>query len=294
MLVAQPAVRLSIKNILFITDFSDASAAALSYATALAGWYDSNVVVAHAVPPEPVMMPMEPMPLDLNFEWINAEKKMAAFNANYPLNLTRHETVLEQGELWTVVSNLIERHEIDLLVVGTHGRQGVRKLFAGSAAEEIFRRATCPVLTVGPKAAHEPRRFENWRRILFATDFSAGSLKALPYALSLAEENQASLVLLHLVPLVPIQEQQEIEKAIEERLKHLVPEDAAAWCTLEYLVRFDFPGEGILRVAEERKADVIVMGVRKSDTPRTLSHLPWATAHDIVCNAHCPVLTVRG
>src|SRR5207248_11055703 len=131
---------------------------------------------------------------------------------------------------WEVLERLIERHEIDLFVLGTHGRQGLSKLVMGSAAEEIFRRARCPVLTVGPKAARDPGNFENWKTILFATDFSAGSLKALPYALSLAEENEAKLILLHLVPLDPVQDQQDIERAVIERMEGMVPEDAAAWC----------------------------------------------------------------
>ena len=60
-------------------------------------------------------------------------------------------------------ARIIERNEIDLLVLGTHGRQGLAKMVMGSAAEEIFRRASCPVLTVGPKAAREPGQFENWK-----------------------------------------------------------------------------------------------------------------------------------
>src|SRR5438045_1652060 len=147
MLATQPAVRIGIKNILFTTDFSAASEAALPYVTALAGWYGAKVIIAHAVPPEAVMMPMEAIPLDLNFEWVNAERKMGAFVRNRPLAATKHDTVLQQGELWDVVSHLIERHEIDLVVLGTHGRQGLKKLVMGSAAEEIFRRAPVPVLT---------------------------------------------------------------------------------------------------------------------------------------------------
>jgi len=290
----QPAVRIAINNILFPTDFSAVSEAALPYATALAAWYDAQVIVAHSVPLEPVIIPMEPMPLDLNFEWVNAERKMATFAANHPMPGTRHETVLQQGELWDVLSSLIDRHEIDLVVLGTHGRQGLSKLVMGSAAEEIFRRARCPVLTVGPKAARDPGEFENWKTILFATDFSAGSLKALPYALSLAEENEAKLIMLHLVPLVPIQEQQDIEHAVVERLQSMIPDDAAAWCDPDYLVDFDFPAAGIIRVAEQRNANVIVMGVHHADKPKRSSHLPWATTHEVVCNAHCPVLTVRG
>ena len=100
---------------------------------------------------------------------------------------------------------MVGRHAIDLIVLGSHGKHGLKKLVLGSAAEQIFRHADCPVLTVGPKVVAPGPGEVAFKHILFATDFSAGSLRALPYALSLAEENQARLALLHVTPLVPEQ-----------------------------------------------------------------------------------------
>jgi nucleotide-binding universal stress UspA family protein len=293
--VLQTNLRLSLKTILFTTDFSPASEAALPYVQALVRWYGSKVIVAHSVEPEPPpALSMEPAPLDMNPYWQRAQNQMTEFLRTNPLPGIVHETVLEQGELWDVLSDLIRRHDIDLVVLGTHGRQGLKKLVLGSAAEQIFRLAPCPVLTVGPKAVRPSVQFENWKRILFATDFSAGSLKALPYALSMAEENNAQLMLLHAIPLVPVQQQDDVREGARRRLEKLVPPDAADWCNPEYVVRFEFPADGILKVAQEHQADLIVMGVRATASPRTSSHLPWATAYEVVCHAHCPVLTVRG
>jgi nucleotide-binding universal stress UspA family protein len=293
--VPKANLRLSLKNILFTTDFTPASEAAQPYVTALACWYGSKIVVVHCVEPEPVLsMPMEPVPQDMDFNWRAAKERMDQFVRARPLEGTAHETLLLQGDLWTVVSDVIRRHEIDLIVLGTHGREGIKKLVMGSAAERIFRLAACPVLTVGPGAVNPAVRFENWKHILFATDFSDGSLGALPYALSLAEENQAALTLLHLISLVPIQREQFVIEAARKRLELLVPLDAATWCNPEYLVQIGFPADGILRVAEERDADLIVMGVHTPRSPRASTHLPWAIAHEVVSHAHCPVLTVRG
>ena len=291
----QANLRLSLKTILFTTDFSPASQAALPYVQALVRWYGSKVIVAHSVPPEPALsVPMDAAPLNMNLSWQEAQNKMTAFLRTDPLPGIVHETVLEQGDLWDVLSDLIRRHDIDLVVLGTHGRQGLKKLVLGSAAEQIFRLAPCPVLTVGPKAVCHAVRFENWKRILFATDFSAGSLKALPYALSMAEENNAQLMLMHSIPLVPVQQHDDVLEGARRRLEKLVPLEAADWCKPEYVVRFEFAAEGILKVAKERHADLIVMGVRAAASPRTSAHLPWATAYEVVCHAHCPVLTVRG
>ena len=293
--LANANLRLALKNILFTTDFSPASEAALPYATALARWYGSRLVIVHSVAPEPMLaVPMEPMPADMDLDWKSAQNKMDALLANPALEGMAHDSVVQHGDLWDVISSVVSKQPIDLIVLGTHGRGGLKKLVMGSAAEQIFRRARCPVLTVGPQAGQKAVAFENWGCILFATDFSAGSLNALPYALSLAEENQASLVLLHLIPLMPVEQQEEVLQSARERLQLLVPPEATAWCKTEYLVGFDFPAEGILRAAEQRGADLIVMGVRAAGAPRVTAHLPWAIAHEVVCHAHCPVLTVRG
>ena len=293
--VTKANLRLALKNILFTTDFTPASDAALPYLTALARWYGSKIVVVHCVEPEPILnMPMEPLPQDIDFNWRTAQGKMADFLKSHPLEDTAHETLLLQGNLWDVIADVIRRQQIDLLVLGTHGREGIRKLVMGSAAEQIFRRATCPVLTVGPNAAHSSVRFENWKRILFATDFSSGSLGALPYALSLAEENQSELALLHMIALVPMQRESFVIEAARKRLEVLVPLESTAWRNPEFVVQVGLPADGILRVAEERGADLIVMGVHTPRSPRASTHLPWAIAHEVVSHAHCPVLTVRG
>ncbi len=288
-------LRLSLKNILFTTDFTAASDSALPYAMALAKWYGSKILVAHCVPPEPTLsMPMEPMPQTMDFNWQSAGRKMKEFTRTSPLADMRYETFLLQGELWHALSDLSRRQQVDLMVLGTHGREGIKKLVMGSSAELIFRRARCPVLTVGPKASNPSVKFENWKHILFATDFSAGSLNALPYALSLAEENKASLTLLHLIPLIPMQEEKGVLEAARMRLELLVPIEATHWCTPQFLVEYGFPSDGILRVAEDQRADLLVMGVHPVRSPRASAHLPWATASEVVSHAHCPVLTVRG
>lgn len=289
----QASLRLSFSNILLPTDFTPASQSALPYARTIARTYGSKIWITHAVAPNPpVFLPMEPIPLAMDTPWHNAQQSLDCFADLGPLDDTTHTEVLERGELWNVLENLIQRHHIDLIVLGTHGRHGLKKLVLGSAAEQIFRRASCPVLTVGPHvtAPHESAGFQ---RIIFATDFSAGSLKALPYALSFAEENQAELILVHAIPLVALQHQESVAASAYTRLEELLPTDASDWCRPEPVVRFEFPAEGILSLAEGRRAELIVMGVHKG-APVASAHLPWAIAYEVVCRATCPVLTVRG
>ena len=293
--VTSTSARLSIRNILFTTDFSAASNAALPYVEALAKWFQAKVVIAHSAAAVPALaLPLEPIALDMDPEWESAKIRMKEFLDHRPFAGLESEPVICRGEVGIALPDLIKDHQIDLVVLGTHGREGVKKLVLGSAAEQIFRRSDCPVLTIGPSVKRSEAEFENWKHILFATDFSEGSLRALPYALSIAEENQAQLTLVHFVALVPMQRQNIVEEMARKRLLALLPPDITDWCSPECVVRFEFPSDGILRMAEQRGADLIVMGVHKSNAPRATAHMPWAIAYEVVCHAHCPVLTVRG
>ncbi len=289
----QVTARITLSNILFTTDFSQVSSAALAYATALAGWYGAKIFVVHAVPPEPYLsMPLEPIPMEFDLFWKNAKKNIADFVPASSFGNVAHEEILRRGELWDVISDVVRKNEIDLLVMGTHGRHGLKKLVLGSEAEKVYRQATCPVLTIGP---HIPEaRSTNWRlkQILFPTDFSEPSRHALPYALSLAEENEATLILLHMIPLVPWQHKESLEHNMRKRLEALMPTDAS--CNPQFLVGFDFPAEGILRCAQEREADLIVLGVSKPTAAAWKAHMPGSVAAEVVGAAPCPVLTVRG
>jgi nucleotide-binding universal stress UspA family protein len=290
---AQASLRVTFKNILLPTDFTNASVVALAYARAFAKDYGSKIFVTHALTPTPpIFVPLEPIPVDLDAEWHDAQDRLDKFLRLDLLKETKHEGILERGEIWNVLDDVVRRHSIDLIVLGTHGKHGLKKLFLGSATEQIFRQANCPVLTVGPgvAAAGDEVVFQH---IVFATDFSAGSLKALPYALSLAEENQAHLTLLHVMPLVPMQHQESVSGSVKQRLQGLIPPEAEDWCHPAPVVNFEFPAEGILDVAEAHNADLIVMGVHKG-APRASAHLPWAIAYEVISHAHCPVLTVRG
>jgi nucleotide-binding universal stress UspA family protein len=289
----QVASRITLNNILLATDFSHASKAALPYAAALADWYGAKVFVVHVVPYEPYMtVPIEgPLPIEEDVLWNRAKHEFDEFPPAGSLGGVQHEEILRRGELWAALSDVIQKQNIDLVVMGTHGRHGFKKLMLGSDAEKIYRQAACPVLTIGPHVSEPTKAGWQPKRILFATDFSEASLHALPYALSLAEENEANLTLVQMIPLVPWQYKEAIEENTRKKLEKLIP--AETWCKPEFVVGFDFPPEGIVRVAKDRQADLIVMGVRKAAAAAIKAHLPWSTASEVVSVAPCPVLTVR-
>ena len=168
-------------------------------------------------------------------------------------------------------------------------------MLLGSVAEEMFRLADCPVLTVGPHVPREVAAEVGFRNILFATDFSPNSGKAAAYALSLAQEHRARLTLLHAVEEASQSSQANaaiLRTYFTRLLEEFVPAEAGLWCDPEYVVEIGEASDTILKFAADRLADMIVLGVRKSAT--FPGHLPPSTSYRVVCAAHCPVLTVRG
>jgi nucleotide-binding universal stress UspA family protein len=300
---------ISFKNIMLATDFSPASDNALGYAAAIARLHDGKLILAHAIPPEArTSVPLDPLPLSLDRDLQEAEVHMRQLTRGKLLEHIAHEDVIERGPTCEVILDLIVRNNVDLLVVGTHGRGALKKLLLGSVAEELFRLAACPVLTVGPGASVPSAAEPDICRVLFATDFSPTSLRTLPYATSIARANKAQLILLHILPVAPLAGESSfwplasdviewLEKtrlADLEQLRKLIPPEENLPRNPDFLVKFGFVPEGIVSTAGEIKADLIVMGINKSSAARAAAHLYWSTAHHVVCEALCPVLTIRG
>jgi nucleotide-binding universal stress UspA family protein len=301
------------KRILMATDFSAASRRALAYALAIARRYGSEISVVHAVPPEPRdSVPLDHVPRELNRKRLDAEQEMQRLEIEAQLKEFTYATVLEEGAVWDVLSPIIEREEIGLLVLGTHGRGALKKLALGSVAEQVLRSAACPVLTAGPKAELPKSDVADFKTILFATDFGPASASAFPYALFLAEDFGAKLVLLHMLPPVSVFDigpsafgvasyssedvtdwHREAREQSMSKLRGLIAEDARLASEPEYRVETSFLPEGILNVADNYDADLIVMGANRTRSARLASHIPWAVTHDVLCEARCPVLTVR-
>lgn len=288
------------KNVLYLTDFSEPSEAALPFAASIARGYDAQIFALHAfLPTLYIYSPPGIAPATMGAEEENVGASMQRLESQ--LSGLRYEAIVHRGlDVWAAVEQAVQQHDIDLIVLGTHGRTGAEKLLLGSVAEEIFRRSPVPVLTIGPgvrKGAHAAGHFH---RVLFATDFSPASLAAAPYALSLAQENQSRLLLFHAMR-HPEERTDKDAKRFEltvaeaiHRLYDAVPKGNELRFPPEVLVEFGEPAERIVEAAKTRGADLIVLGVREaSGALGAATHLPRATAHKVVARAACPVLTVR-
>lgn len=288
--------RVTLSKILVTTDFSEVSDRALDYAIALARRYDARIYLAHIITPDPFQF-AEPQLAQATYEKVRqaAEEGITDILISGRLRGVPHEVLLDEGNVWPTLEKLIVQHEIDLVVVGTHGRGKVQKILIGSVAEEIFRQADTAVLTVGPAVKSETKKEIELNHILFATDFGPGAQKAAAYAFSLAQEHNASLTLLHVIESAAAYSEEAVARQREinvARMKKLMPDGSENWCKPEFRVTFGSAVEEILIAARESKADLIVMGAKPR---RSLAgHVPLTIAYNVVTKATSPVLTVRG
>jgi len=183
--------------------------------------------------------------------------------------------------------------KIDLIVVGTHGRGGIAKALLGSVAEKLFRHSSVPVLTIGPNI-HHTRGWDHLRQVLAPCDLTPKSHPAVKYACDLAKAHNSKVTVLYVVDdanegtrINP----DRIKASILERLVDIVGRNAEG-LDLNYKVAFGRVAPTILDAACSISAELIVLGIRPSSG--VLDRFQWPIAYELVREATCPVLTMRG
>jgi nucleotide-binding universal stress UspA family protein len=147
---------IQLQRILVPTDFSDCSRLAVRYAVALAEAFGSEVHLVHvlqdlvALTPEPGMS--FPPPGDYLVELrTSAEQSLAQMPEGDAVDACPVVRRVLQGPPFVEIIRYAREQDVDLLVVGTHGRSGLAHMLLGSVAEKVVRKAPCPVLTVRPE-----------------------------------------------------------------------------------------------------------------------------------------------
>ncbi len=298
---------MDIKRVLCPVDFSDMSDKALHHAAAVARWYGAELHVLHAI--VPVIPPPIPLGAALPVT-IPEESQAAAEHSLHQLVLCAGlgsggvREVVRASAAVGAIDDYARQQQIDLIVLGTHGLSGLEHLLLGSVAERVLHYAPCPVLTIPRSApdtsAEGPVQF---KQIVSAIDFSPSSTRALDFAFSLAKENDGELALLHVLEmLVPkdaiMVAHVRVGEYVAQRkrdacreLNALIPANARDWCTPSVHLEIGPAAQTILRVAEERHADLIVMGAQSHGALGVL--LTGSTTQTVVRRATCPVLTAR-
>ncbi len=290
---AAATTRVRFDNVLYATDFSQTAESAIPFVKTIARHFSSNVLAFHVKPP--VVNPMtQPATWPVDIEAAKAVDREHRLDLLHAFDEFNTDVEIDEGDIRSNLEKAIRTHDTDLVVIGTHGRTGVAKILLGSIAEEIFRTVQCPVLTVGP---HSDPAKSNIKKILFATDFASEAPLAATYAVSLAQEFQAELTMMHVVQEPKPGEfsmWSNVQESTKKLLQNLVPADAGAWCKPEFFVERGVAADRILDLANLRDVDLIVLGARPEEgVPGAATHRGIATAHRVVAHAKCPVLTVR-
>lgn len=299
-----PVISLGLKSILVAIDFTEASDKALQHGIAIARHYRATLYVVYVVSsiglalngPEAVELAALATEREIN-GLVNGLVDSGRLNG------IEVRPVVLKGNVDEQMDSFARAHHVDLIVVSTHARRGMARLFFGSSAQSISKCCCCPVLTVGP---HSPGPWldnpaDAGRPLLFATAFNKASAKAAPYAIALAKDFQRELFLLHVMPphRIHLLEKNcmahgDYEALALAHLDALIPSHADPTCVTTFLVESCDPADGILRAAKRIHATTIIMGAHRDSISDLSTRLPGSITNHVNREAMCPVLTVRG
>lgn len=290
MITSAPA-KIGFDRILVPVDFTDVSRRAVDYAKAIARRHESSLVLTHIA----AEVSANTQPEVVWFEELSvikpAEEQLAAWGREVEDAGLRVVTEMRSGAIQEEVLNLADQDHADLIVLGTHGREGIQRLFFGSDAEGLYRHAKCPILVVGPAA----QQIEDvaWRpqTMIFSCNLDPASAPQAAYAFQLAQEHNATLTIFHVDDSQGRVDKRELLQAFEQALKPLLPPNQKPvyiWRTL--MLGFGL-GATIANLARERHADLILMGARASTLAKT--HLPNGIAPQVMAKAPCPVMVLH-
>jgi nucleotide-binding universal stress UspA family protein len=296
-----------ITRILFATDFSRWAQRAEDYACALACSWRASLTVLSVAEFPPGLNPDYPVNQQYLADLLkNASSKLVDLKGRVERRGIAVTTRMATGIPSEEVITAARAEDSDLIVVGTRGRTGLAHVLLGSTAERVIRGAPCPVLAVRTELA-DPGQEEGvpsmpvtLERILVPVDFSDCSLDALEYAVVVAQQAKASLMLLHVLEPVSygldftlshIRTREQVRESWTKRLEELASSHQHSHVPVESQLRGGLPADSILDSAQTLPCDLIVMGTHGR---RGISHtISGSVAEAVLRKAHCPVIAVR-
>ena len=293
---------LEIKLIVCPIDFSEFAIRAYHYAVSLAEHYRAKLVAQHIV--EPWRYPYADYAAsqgDYQEFWRalreGGEERLREFVKKHTHDEIQPELVVHEGIASDSILSFAEARKADVIVMGTHGRRGFDRLVLGSVTDRVMRTAPCPVLAISKlphdfmAAGEERRHVHHLSRILFCTDFSENSERALNYAISATAEYDAELALLHVLEDVPsTPKREETIATATEQLNKLIPWEERKTLKTKTAVRIGKPYAQIIQVALEAQIDMVTMGVSgRGALDRAVF---GSTTYRVIQLGPCPVLAV--
>jgi len=282
---------INIQRILCPTDLSPYSGNAVRYALALARAHEAELILLHCT-----------NELDNEAELGLLETSLLQHLTPGDLKDARWRVVVATAkEIDEEIMRRAQVERVDLIVMRSR-RRPHRAALLGSTAESVSRSAPCPVLVMH----NDEREFINdalnvdLKRVLVAYDFSDYAELALRYGLSIAQEHQAELHLLHVLPPRSVSEPEIAWYPIKgesayhtaaRRLQRVVPADVHLWCSVKTAVSEGNPYREILNYAEKNEIDLISVGAHGAGFG--MRALFGSNVDRVLRQAPCPVLVAR-
>lgn len=298
-------MKIHFQRILCATDLSDFSNSAVIQAIGMAKEFGARLFICHVI--DLPMVTMHGAAFVYQEDQIE-EMKSGAMDQIKGLvadSGVNWEPVLETGPVSTTLCRLAVDKQVDLTIVSTHGRTGLKRLFLGSVTERLLRTIASPLLVVTPPekrgTGEKPFKGFGFKQILVGCDFSADSTRAVDYGFSLAQEFEAAIHLVHVVePFVyrdtmlpettKSEALTEVSTGCRQRLEALVPADAHNWCKVHIACEAGKPFQALKLYADTHQVDLIVLGVRGHSLVETM--LLGSTTDRVIRRVACPVLSV--
>ncbi len=298
---------LQFKKILYPTDFSQCANKAFTHAVYLARKFQAELHMLNAVilhdnnPHDPASLfpHIEPIHNKLTER---GQEKMGKIKESCDVVDIRVKKIIERGIAPAhVILEYARENDIDLIVMGTHGRRGIGHLFIGSVAEEVVRFADCSVLTI--KEAKDPQAIESLNNILVPTDFSDYAQHAFTYAKEIASFYGAKLQLLHVIEQTALPSFYEYgEKSIynissnirdktKEAMERMLKETKGPEVKIETHIIEGHAAKDIINFTTTHDIDLIVIATHGLSGIEHL--LLGSITEKVVRFAPCPVFTVK-
>ena len=296
--------KVEFRRILCATDLSDFSNQAVAYAVAMAKAFEAKLFLSHIVhlPSFVALDAPQVYPADL-FDRLAAQAKDQLANVMAQEDI-EWEPLVTNGPVAGMLAKLVADKGIDLLVSATHGRSGIKRLLLGSVTERIIRTLPCPLLTVSP-VEHtfdaSSVQTAGFKKILVGCDYSLDGDRAVRFGLSLAQEFQSDLRLVHVIEpfayhnhFIPqgIMEtsQTRLCDDVTAKLQARVPPEAGNWCKISTQCLRGKPFDELIRYADHHAIDLIIVGARGHSLVESM--LLGSTTDRVIRHATCPVLCV--
>jgi nucleotide-binding universal stress UspA family protein len=305
--MAEDKVMISYKRVLVPVDFSEPSRKAVTYAMTIAAQTNAKLFVAHIVPDRSALnyaFPAETYEAEKQ-QYASAKREIEKLIPPECADMFDVEMIVKTGRVDAELIGIVKEQGVDLVVMGSHGRTHLGRWFIGSVTERLLRKLPVPLLSVshvGPEKHSIELGLVCIGKILYATDLSDSSAIGMQYAIELARGTGAKLTVAHVTDhahftLLSNTASAYLESSrkmwvdsMTKKLDELLSREGPLDMEIEGVMLDGKPYEEILRFADDRKMDMIVLNLQSKGMIERA--FVGSTAERIVRLSHVPVLSV--